>query len=76
VPRGVLARVDIEMVDERRTLDPVHIGKRIDERVMSVVDALDEEGVELDSVAGREHGVLYDLRATLGAEAQRAEPLP
>ena len=72
----VLARVDVEMVEERRAIGPVSLRERIDENLAAFDDALDEVGVELDPVARREHGVLVDLWAPVRAEAERAEPLP
>jgi hypothetical protein len=63
------------MVDKGHTVNCVSVGESVDQRVPGVLDAVDEERVELDPVARREHGVLLDLRAALGSEAERAETL-
>ena len=68
-------RVHVQVVDEIRARDLVRIRERVDQRVTRVLHSFDEEGVELDPVAGRQHGVLEDLGAALGAEPQRAEAL-
>ena len=75
VPRDVLARVHVEVIDELLALDPVRVGERVQERVARVLDAVHEEGVQLDPVAGREHRVLQHLGAALGAEPERPETL-
>ncbi len=75
MPRDVLARVDVEVVDEVGARDLVRIGKGIDQRLARIVHAVDEEGVQLDPVAGREHRMLEHLGTALGTESQRAEAL-
>ena len=75
MPGDVLARVDVEVLDERRALDPVRLGERVHERIARVLDSVDEVRVQLDAVARREHRVLEHLRAALGAEPERPETL-
>ena len=71
----VLARVDVEMVDERRGVDVVCVGERGHERVARVVHVVCERRVELDAVTRRERDVLDDLGAPVGPETERAEAL-
>jgi len=75
MPRDVLARVHVEVIDELLALDSMRGGKSVEQCASRVVDTVDEEGVELDPVAGREHSVLEHLRATLCAEPERPETL-
>ncbi len=75
MPCDVLARVHVEMVDERPAVDVVSIGQRFDQRAPTILDAVDEIGIELDPVTGREHDVLDHPRTALRAEPERAEAL-
>ena len=52
--RDVLARVDVEVVDEQVAVDAVRVGEDADQLVARVVHAVGEVRVQLDAVAGRE----------------------
>lgn len=73
--RNVLARVDVEVVDERRAVDRVRVRESVDQRIARAFDAVDEVRVQLDAVARRKNGVLGHLRAALGPETESAESL-
>ena len=75
MPGNVLTRVDVEMLDERRALDSVHLCERVHERIARVLDSVDEVRVQLDAIARREHRMLEHLRAALGAQPERSETL-
>ena len=75
VSRDVVARVEIQVVDEHRSLDAVRVRESVDQGTSRVVDALGEQRVELDAVARRQHDVLDDLWTAVRAEPERAKPL-
>ena len=58
VPADVLARVDVEVVDEQLAVDAVALREHVDQLLARALDPVREVRVELDAVAGREHGVL------------------
>ena len=75
MPRDVLARVDVEVIEEQLARHPVCGRERVDELVARILDAGGQVRVELDAVAGLQRGVLEDRRAALRAEPERADAL-
>ena len=76
VARGIVSRMDVQVVREELALDAVEAGQRLDQLVASVLDAGGEPGVQLDAVARLERGVLDDAGAALGAWPESADALP
>ena len=70
VARDVLVDVDVQVVDEQVAVDAVRAGEHVDHLVAGALDAVGEVGVELDAVAGREHGVLLHRGAARGARPE------
>ena len=75
VPRDVLSRVDVEMVEQELARNVVRRRERVDELVARILDAGGQPRVQLHAVARLEHGVLEDRRAALGAKPERADAL-
>ena len=75
MPRDVLTRVHVEMVEQELARNAVRRRERVDELVARVLDAGGQSRVQLDAVARLEHGVLEHRRAALGAEAESADAL-
>ena len=75
VARDVLARVDVEVIEQQLARYPVCGRERVDELVARVLDAGGQARVELDAIARLERRVLEDRRAALRAEPERADAL-
>ena len=75
VPRGVLTRVHVEMVEQELARNAVRRRERVDELVARFLDAGGQSRVQLDAVARVEHGVLEHRRAALCAKAESADAL-
>ena len=73
VARDVLARVDVEVIEQQLARNVVRRRERVDELVARVLDAGGQACVQLDAVTRLERGVLEDGRAALGAEPERAD---
>jgi hypothetical protein len=74
VAYDVLARVDVQVVDEQLARDVVDRRECFDELVARVLDAGGQPRVQLDPVARLEHRMLEDDRAALGTDPERADP--
>ena len=75
MPRGVLAGVHVEMVDEDVAVDAVCAGELGDELLAGVGEPRRQPRVQLDAVAGLQGHVLDNRRAVARSEAERADAL-
>ena len=71
--RNVLARVDVEVIEQQLPRHAVCGRERVDELVARVLDAGGQARVELDAIARLERSVLEDSRAALRTEPERAD---
>ena len=75
VTRDVLARMDVEMVEQELARNAVRGRERVDELVARLLDAGGQSRVQLHAVARMEHGMLEHRRAALCAKPERADAL-
>ena len=75
VPCDVLARMDVEMVEQQSAVDAVLAGESADQLVARINDTVGEGRVQLDPVAGGEHSVLAHGGTALGSRAESANAL-
>jgi hypothetical protein len=75
VAGGILARMDVEVVDEQVARNAVDGRERVDELVPRLLETAREVRVQLDAVTGLEHRVLEHDRTALGARPERADAL-